>query len=60
MNNNDTVSTDVLIIGAGPSGLATSIHLSDILKKKGRSAKILVVEKGRSVGSHLLSGLCGR
>lgn len=52
----DTVSTDVLIIGAGPAGLATSIHLSDILKQKGQLAKILVIEKGRSVGSHILSG----
>ena len=31
MNDNNTVSTDVLIIGAGPSGLAAAIHLADIL-----------------------------
>ena len=35
MANNDTVSTDILIIGGGPSGLATSIHLADLLKEKG-------------------------
>ncbi len=52
----DTVSTDVLIIGGGPSGLATSIHLADILKKRGLSARILLIEKGRSIGSHILSG----
>jgi electron-transferring-flavoprotein dehydrogenase len=52
----DTVSTDVLIIGAGPSGLATAIHLADTLKQKGLSQRILLVEKGSSVGSHLLSG----
>jgi len=56
MSNSDTVSTDVLIVGAGPAGLATSIHLSDILKQSGLRARILVVEKGRSVGSHILSG----
>jgi electron-transferring-flavoprotein dehydrogenase len=56
MSNNDTVKTDVLIIGGGPSGLATSIHLADILKKRGESGRILLVEKGSSIGSHILSG----
>jgi len=32
MTNADAVSTDILIIGGGPSGLATSIHLADIKK----------------------------
>jgi electron-transferring-flavoprotein dehydrogenase len=52
----DTVSTDVLIIGGGPSGLAASIHLADILKQSGRNGRILLVEKGSSIGSHILSG----
>ena len=52
----DTVSTDVLIIGGGPSGLAASIHLADILKQRGQRKKILLIEKGRSIGSHILSG----
>src|SRR5450759_4105179 len=52
----DTVSTDVLIIGGGPSGLATSIHLADILKQRGQSERILLIEKGRAIGSHILSG----
>jgi electron-transferring-flavoprotein dehydrogenase len=56
MSYNDTVSTDVLIIGGGPSGLATSIHLADILKQRGQSERILLIEKGRSIGSHILSG----
>jgi electron-transferring-flavoprotein dehydrogenase len=56
MNDNDTVSTDVLIIGGGPSGLATSIHLADTLKQKGENKRILLVEKGRAIGSHILSG----
>jgi electron-transferring-flavoprotein dehydrogenase len=37
MNYNDTVTTDVLIIGGGPSGLAASIHLADIFKQKGQN-----------------------
>ena len=56
MNNMDVVSTDVLIIGGGPSGLATAIHLADTLKQKGLNHRILLIEKGSSIGSHILSG----
>ena len=56
MNNVDTVSTDVLIIGGGPSGLATAIHLADKLKEKGQNYRILLVDKGSSIGSHIISG----
>ncbi|MFA5972205.1 MAG: electron-transfer flavoprotein:ubiquinone oxidoreductase [Lentimicrobiaceae bacterium] len=52
----DTVTTDVLIIGGGPSGLATAIHLADTLKLKGLNHRILLIEKGSSIGSHILSG----
>jgi electron-transferring-flavoprotein dehydrogenase len=52
----DTVTTDVLIIGGGPSGLATAIHLADTLKQKGLNHRILLIEKGSSIGSHILSG----
>jgi electron-transferring-flavoprotein dehydrogenase len=56
MNYIDSISTDVLIIGGGPSGLAASIHLADILKQRGHSERILLIEKGGSIGSHILSG----
>jgi electron-transferring-flavoprotein dehydrogenase len=56
MNYIDTISTDVLIIGGGPSGLAASIHLADILKQRGHNERILLIEKGSSIGSHILSG----
>ena len=56
MNNLNTVTTDVLIIGGGPSGLATAIRLADLLEKNGQKRKILLVEKGSSIGSHILSG----
>ena len=45
----DSISTDVLIVGGGPSGLAASIHLADILKQRGRSARILLIEKWREI-----------
>ena len=57
MGSIDTVSTDVLIVGGGPSGLATAIHLADRLKKRGIGDKrIMLIEKGSSIGSHTLSG----
>jgi electron-transferring-flavoprotein dehydrogenase len=56
MSSNDTIKTDVLIIGGGPSGLAASIHLADLLKQNGQSKRILLIEKGRAIGSHILSG----
>ena len=48
----ETIETDVLIVGAGPAGLATAIAL----KRKGFAGRVIVVEKGRAVGSHVLSG----
>jgi len=56
MNNDNILFTDVLIVGAGPSGLSTAIHLADELKKTGKNRKIMVIEKGNAVGAHILSG----
>ena len=56
MSNSNAVSTDILIIGGGPSGLATAIRLADLLKQKGLERKILLIDKGNSIGSHILSG----
>jgi len=56
MSNVDQVSTDVLIIGGGPSGLATAIHLADKFKQNGQHHRILLIEKGIAIGSHILSG----
>ncbi len=56
MNNQDVISTDVLIVGGGPSGLATAIELANKLEQKGEKKRILLIEKGSDIGSHILSG----
>lgn len=56
MDGKNTLFVDVLIVGAGPSGLSTAIHLADNMQKIGKNKKIMVVEKGNAVGAHILSG----
>ena len=46
------IETDVLIVGAGPAGLATAISL----KRCGFAGRVVVIDKGCAVGSHVLSG----
>src|SRR5438552_2852425 len=43
---------DVVIVGAGPSGLAAAIRL----KQMSPDITVVVVEKGSEVGAHILSG----
>lgn len=47
---------DVLFVGAGPANLAAAYQLAKRLKKEDREAEILVIEKAKSVGGHILSG----
>jgi electron-transferring-flavoprotein dehydrogenase len=47
---------DVVIVGAGPSGLSAAIRLKQLGQESGREISVCVVEKGSEVGSHILSG----
>ena len=48
----ETLSTDVLIVGAGPSGLAAAIRI----KQHHPEISVTVVEKSAELGGHILSG----
>jgi electron-transferring-flavoprotein dehydrogenase len=47
---------DVVIVGAGPSGLAAAIRLKQLSAEAGRDISVVVLEKGSEVGAHILSG----
>jgi electron-transferring-flavoprotein dehydrogenase len=47
---------DVVIVGAGPAGLAAAIRLRQLSAETGHDVSVCVVEKGSAVGAHILSG----
>jgi len=47
---------DVVIVGAGPSGLSAACRLKQKAAEAGQEISVCVVEKGSEVGAHLLSG----
>jgi electron-transferring-flavoprotein dehydrogenase len=60
----EQLEADVLIVGAGPAGLSCALHLASLIKKHNASGSkfelsaenIYVLEKGREIGAHQLSG----
>ncbi len=47
---------DVVIVGAGPSGLTMGIRLAQLAQEQERELTICILEKGAEVGAHILSG----
>ncbi|MFO0388786.1 MAG: electron transfer flavoprotein-ubiquinone oxidoreductase [Alphaproteobacteria bacterium] len=56
MTDTETMEYDVVIVGAGPAGLAAAIRLRQLALAGGRSLSVCVLEKGSEVGAHILSG----
>ena len=52
----EAMDFDVVIVGAGPAGLATAIRLKQRAAEQGGDVSVIVVEKGSEVGAHILSG----
>ena len=52
----ESMEFDVLIVGAGPSGLSSAIRLAQLAQENQTELQICVVEKGSEVGAHILSG----
>ncbi len=60
----EQLEADVLIVGAGPAGLGCALHLANLIQKHNATGakpelsaeNIYVLEKGREIGAHQLSG----
>ena len=56
LGERESMDVDVVIVGAGPAGLAPAIRLKQLADAQDQEISIVVLEKGSEVGAHILSG----
>ncbi|WP_397474328.1 electron transfer flavoprotein-ubiquinone oxidoreductase [Pusillimonas sp.] len=56
MAERESMEYDVVIVGAGPAGLASAIRLKQLAAQRQSEISVCVLEKGAEVGAHILSG----
>lgn len=52
----EAMDFDVVIVGAGPSGIAASIRLAQLAQEKNTELNICVIDKAADIGGQILSG----
>src|SRR5258708_12311439 len=52
----ESMQFEVVVVGAGPAGLASAIRLEQLAEREAVELGVCVIEKGSEIGAHILSG----